>query len=130
MSEMPEEFKPKPGASIDAINDAEAHLHWLLPDDYRGFLRLHNGGEGFWGDNYLILWSVEELGEFNFEYQVDEYAQGLILFGSDGGGEAFAFDNRVTPPPVVKVPFIGMDLTHVKPVANSFEQFLSSLKGI
>lgn len=29
---------------------------------------------------------------FNEEYQVRQYAPGVILFGSDGGGEAYGFD--------------------------------------
>jgi hypothetical protein len=57
-----------------------------------------NGGEGFIGENYLRAWPVEDLIQSNKDYRVDEAAPGLFLFGSSGGGEAFAFDTRSAPP--------------------------------
>jgi hypothetical protein len=69
-----------------------------------------NGGDGFVGENYLMVWPVEELIKSNKDYRVAEAAPGLFVFGSSGGGEAFAFDTRVTPPGIVTVPFIVMRL--------------------
>ena len=80
------------------------------------------------GETYLMLWRVEELAEMNTAYQVDEYAPGLLLIGSDGGGEAFAFDTRTNPWPVVKVPFVGMDLQYAEVLSPSFDAFLKTLK--
>ena len=51
--------------------------------------RRANGGEGFVGRAYLILWPIEKLRELNDAYQVEQYAPGFLIFGSDGGGEAF-----------------------------------------
>jgi len=79
------------------------------------------------GENYLILWKVEELDDMNVAYQVNEYAPGLLLVGSDGGGEAIAYDMRTSPWPIVKVPFVGMELLLAKPVASSFQVFLMEL---
>lgn len=115
------------GAPESAIADAEDQLRWTLPKDYREFLIRANGGEGFVGESYVILWATEELAQFNKEYQVDEYAPGLTLFGSDGGGEGFAFDRRSGVATVVQVPFIGMALEYARPVADSFDQFLIKL---
>jgi hypothetical protein len=42
----------------------------------------------------------------------------------DGGGEAFAFDTRSWVKPVVCVPFIGMALDAIRPMALSFSAFL------
>lgn len=121
------EFELKEKAQESVILDAETKLHWALPVEYRAFLLKANGGEGFVGDNYLILWGVEELAQFNQEYQVEEYAPGLILFGSDGGGEGFAFDTRLNPPVIVQIPFIGMELKYAKPIASGFDLFVASL---
>jgi cell wall assembly regulator SMI1 len=121
------EFDLRGGAPESVVADAETKLRWVLPNDYKDFLRKANGGEGFIGENYLILWAAEELAQFNKEYQVQDYAPGLTLFGSDGGGEGFAFDTRSNPAPIVQVPFIGMDLTYARPVAASFDQFLVKL---
>jgi len=90
-------------------------------------LKKTNGGEGFIGENYLILWGVEELVQFNNEYEVQDYAPGLVLFGSDGGGEGYAFDTRKTPTSIVQVPFIGMDLMYARPRADSFSEFITKL---
>jgi len=123
--------KFNPNAAIDsrAIVAAAGTLKVALPDDFSSFLTVANGGEGMIGDNYLILWRTEELAELNDAYQVSEYAPGLLIFGSDGGGEAFAFDTRCSPWSVVKIPFVGMDLNDARPLASSFAGFLSLLQN-
>jgi SMI1 / KNR4 family (SUKH-1) len=90
-------------------------------------LQQADGGEGFVGNAYVILWRVGELVEMNKAYQVAEYAPGLFLFGSDGGGEAFAFDTRTDAKPIVSVPFVGMELKLARPVAPNFTAFLYEL---
>lgn len=122
------EFNGNAGASADAIRTATHALKINLPRDYLAFLGATNGGEGMIGETYLMLWRVEELAEMNTAYQVDEYAPGLLLIGSDGGGEAFAFDTRTNPWPVVKVPFVGMDLQYAEVLSPSFDAFLKTLK--
>ncbi|KVO88110.1 cell wall assembly protein [Burkholderia ubonensis] len=112
------------GASNQAVSDLVGQLDISLPDDYLTFLRKSDGGEGFLGRDYLILWRAEDIVKFNREYEVDEYAPGLLIFGSNGGGEAYAFDTRVNPMQVVQVPFIGMDLADAIPVAESFSSLL------
>ena len=121
------EFAAKDGAKEGVIAGVEAALQWQLPMDYKEFLEKANGGEGFIGKNYLILWATEELTQFNNEYEVKDYAPGLVLFGSDGGGEGYAFDTRTTPAPIVQVPFIGMDLMYARPMAVSFGEFITKL---
>src|SRR5438876_10095853 len=80
-----------------------------LPRDYVEFLQRSDGGEGFIGPNaYVILWQLSELVELNNAYQVEEYAPGLLIFGSNGGGEAYAFDTLASAMPIVSVPFVGM----------------------
>src|SRR5579859_6050411 len=128
-SKLPIEFNTNSGATEEAISSAEVEINFTLPEEYKIFVRRTNGGDGFLGENYLILWTVEEIPTFNKEYQVNEYAPGLILFASTGGGEAYAFDTRTAISPVVQVPFIGMDLTSAKPVAAGFAEFLAKLAG-
>ncbi|HEV7509646.1 MAG TPA: SMI1/KNR4 family protein [Thermoanaerobaculia bacterium] len=122
-----EEFNGNAPAAAEGIAAAERALSKPLPRDFQEFLQLTNGGEGHIGDNYVMLWRAEELGRYNEDYQVTEYAPGLLLFGSDGGGEGFAFDTRTTPPTVVTVPFVGMSLKYAKPVALTFTAFLEKL---
>jgi hypothetical protein len=120
-------FNGNPPADISSIRQSEADGQLRLPDDYAQFLQEMDGGEGFIGSAYVILWRVGELLEMNKAYQVAEDAPGLFLFGSDGGGEAFAFDTRTTANPIVSVPFVGMELKMTRPVASNFTAFLQEL---
>ena len=63
----------------------------------------------------------------NKAYQIADYAPGLFLFGSDGGGEAFAFDIRTEAKPIVSVPFVGMELELIQPFGSTFRAFLETL---
>jgi hypothetical protein len=111
-------------APPDALRSLEKELGIALPVDYRQFMENMDGGEGFIGKQYLILWRANELLPFNRDYQVEQYAPGILLFASSGGGEAFAFDKRDAAWPIVQVPFIGLDLRYANRVANSFNELL------
>jgi len=124
-----EKFQTILPASAGEIETFEGETEVTLPPEYCEFLRFTNGGEGFIGPNsYAMLWKIGELLQFNREYQVHEYAPGLLLFGSSGGGEAFAFDLRVEgKKSIVSVPFIGMNLSDALPLAQTFDEFLEYL---
>lgn len=121
------DFTSNPPADGNHLAEAETHFGCSLPIQYRRFLSDQDGGEGFVGGQYLILWRASELMEFNREYEAEKYAPGFLLFGSNGGGEAFAFDTRNNSMRIVMVPFVGMSLKDAAPVADSFENFLSKL---
>jgi hypothetical protein len=89
-----------------------------LPKSYIDFLKEHNGGEGFIGDNYIIFWKAEELVDFNREYEVKTYAPGIFLFASSGGGEGYGFDTDDAAMPIVRVPFIGMERQYIDMIAR------------
>lgn len=116
-------------ASEACLKEVELFLGRKLPSDYERFLRENNGGEGFISENYLILWRAEELVGFNGDYEVENYAPGLFLFGSDGGGEGYGFDMRNQNMSVVMVPFVGMSLSYAKFIATGFDEFLRKLEG-
>jgi hypothetical protein len=122
-------FKANPPASPALIAEAQAKVKFPLPADYVQFLQQMNGGEGSLGGKaYVALWHVEELGERNAGYEVAECAPGLFLFGSNGAGEAFAFDTRTAQFRIVAVPFISMDdLSDAIPIATNFRTFLEVL---
>jgi cell wall assembly regulator SMI1 len=121
-------FSMNPPADETAIKAAETELTICFPGEYRDFLKLTNGGEGLIGSGgYAAFWRVEELQTFNREYEVDKYAPGLFFFGSDGGGEAFAFDLRTPQLAIVQVPFIGMSVPDANAVASNFPEFLTAL---
>lgn len=124
IKELLANFALQPPAPQENLQHLKAIKGVDLPDDYYSFLADANGGEGFVGCEYLVLWRAEELAQFNRDYEVETYAPGLFLFGSNGGGEGFGFDTRGTPYPIVQVPFIGMDLKYATHVAENFEDLL------
>jgi hypothetical protein len=97
-----------------------------LPQDYLDFRKGHD--EGFVGNEYLMLWKPEELPTINLEYQADRYVPGMILFGSNGGGEAYGFDTRQNDFSVVMVPFIGMEWKAAIPMGATFSELIERLR--
>jgi hypothetical protein len=65
-------------AEISAIFGLLTQAGVVLPESYIDFLKKHDGGEGFIGDNYIIFWKAEELVLFNHEYEVEKYAPGIF----------------------------------------------------
>ncbi|SRR5579885_960022 len=128
MREFLRQFNGRPGTEA-AILSSEQRLGVELPVDYVEFLKLTNGGEGFVGEEYVIVWAVEELAEMQQSYQVVSFAPGLLIFGSNGGGEAFGFDTRNPRGTVVQVPFIGMSWEYADPIGDTFFSFLANLHG-
>jgi hypothetical protein len=121
------EGRLNPPADPVVVEGLSSSLGAALPNDYLDFLRQHNGGEGFIGDDYFIFWKAEELADFNREYGIEQYAPGILLFGSDGGGEGYGFDTQSAALPVVRVPFIGMERRYATPVAKDFPDLFAKL---
>lgn len=119
------EFTPAAPAGAQALADLQKVANVSLPEAYRDFLAAANGGHGFVGDNHVVLWSVDQLEEFNRGYEVETYAPGFFLIGSNGGGEAYAID--LDTGSVVMVPFIGMDRREAFLVSPSFSGFFHDL---
>jgi hypothetical protein len=131
MDEFIQGLTLRAGATEQALGECQDTLGIKLPSEYVQFVKKSNGTEGFVGeDSYLMMWPVEELPAMNVSYEVQEYAPGLLLFGSDGGGEAYAFDLREERQPIVRVPFVGLSLDDVIPVADTFSGFLKALAEV
>jgi hypothetical protein len=127
LAELIAQMELRPGASVALVQDVQSRLGFRLPRDYVEFITESNGAEGFVGNSYLVLWPIEEIIPTNDAYQVRVFAPGLLLFGSDGGGEAYAFDTRSGKMPVVSVPFVGMSLAAAKKLSRTFSGFLECL---
>ena len=61
--------------------------------------------------------------------EAEDRAPGLFIFGSNGGGEAYAFDTRTPEIPIVSVPFVGMERRLARFIAATFERFLDILSN-
>jgi hypothetical protein len=120
-------FELNPPATEASVWTVEDHVGIRFPIEYVDFLKFANGGEGFIGEAYARFWRVEELNEMNLGYQVAEFAPGLFLFGSDGGGEAYAFDTGFGGMAICSVPFIPLDIKLAIPLGSNFNEFLETL---
>lgn len=116
---------PAAAAVVDGLS---ANLGVTLPKDYTNFLREHNGGEGFIGDSYIILFKAEELVNFNREYEVEKYAPGILLFASNGGGEGYGFDTDDVEMPIVRIPFIFMERQSTERIARDLADLFARLE--
>ena len=111
-----------------AIQSAEAKLGIVLPRSYMEFLLRTNGAKGAIGEYYVALWPVERLPEENAA--AGEFVDGLLLIGSDGAGEAFAFDVREPGrASVIQIPFVGLDADEIVVVGEGFGLWLQQMRG-
>jgi hypothetical protein len=102
-------------------------IDFVPPSDYIDFMVLYNGAEGKVGkSSYLKIWAIEELIEYNRAYEVDLYAEGYFIFGTNLGGTAYAFNKKDSS--IVQFEFIGM-LMDDNPIycGAGFVDFLSYL---
>ena len=128
MSYSSRRFQPNPPASEQAVSDLIAALAKPLPSSFVAFFKRANGGEGFVGRRYVQLWRAEDLIERNKGYRVAEFAPDFFLIGSDGGGEAYAFDLSSLDSAVLEIPFIPLDHRESRRIADSFDSFITSIK--
>ncbi|MDW5289617.1 SMI1/KNR4 family protein [Formosa sp. PL04] len=77
-----------------------------LPQDYLEFLIIFNGGEGFVGENYLVLTKAESLLQLNMDSGIDTFDNQIFLIGGNGASEAIAIDFRNDNPKYILLPLI------------------------
>ena len=109
--------------SIAALQAEYPHL----PQDYIAYLAESNGGEGSVGaTGYLRLWPAERIAERNRGYEMEEFAPGIVLIGTDGGGEAYGFDFRGRRPRVIAFPFDCLAAVdpYIREMGQDFTEFM------
>jgi hypothetical protein len=115
------------GQTASTLVAAETHFSCAFPTSYKRFIAEHDGGEGFVGEHYLVLWRARELIEFNGDYQCRQQAPEYVLFGTNGSGESFVFDTRFTSMPIRMVPLIGFGREDARLVARDFAEFFEKI---
>jgi hypothetical protein len=91
----------------------------LVPAEYLAFMEQHDGASADVGE----LWCAAEVGRGRDVAPEVEHLAELVVFGSDGGLEAFAFDAAGQ---VVVVPWIGSEQDAVP--QGSFTEFCARLE--
>jgi len=119
--------------SNEPCQDIKSHIEKIeeifnikLPEDYISFMEQRNGGEGFVGENYLGIYQIEEIIKANEDYEVEKYIPGLLLIGSNLGGEAFALDFRIGKTNYIMIPFM-FDEEDIIVLSQNIEGFMFKL---
>jgi len=97
-------------------------VDFTLPKGFIDFFKEANGADACTDESYLLLWPLTDLVRLNKEYNVDMYAPGFFLFGSNGGGIAYAIDRRTGY--IYEMPFIGMSETESIFICKTFTELL------
>lgn len=116
------EFSANPPADTQAIENLEAQVGIRLPRDYVGFLQRMNGGEGFLGEEYLSMWSIDWIIKSHETNMADDFWPGFLGFGSNGNLERFGFNLRNDAKEIVALPYIGNweDALYIAPTFTAF----------
>jgi SMI1 / KNR4 family (SUKH-1) len=116
------------GTSAEAVEAVQRQLQCVFPTIYHDFLIETNGGEGPVGEfRYARFLPVGDLLAENdacSDHDLFDQFVGLTIFGSDGGGEAFCFDQAGE---VVQVAFISAREDNLP--RGSFMDFMGWLSG-
>lgn len=128
MKRLTQKMELNPATTIEMLDQVQAKLKIIFPKEYIGFMLESNGAEGQVGSNsYLRVWSTEQIVPFNDGYAVNEFTPGLIYFGTDGGGMAYAFDVRTVTTSIVEFPFESIKIEDANFCGNTFNEFLEYL---
>ena len=96
-----------------------------LPNEYLAAAAEFGGREGFLGDTYLRLYRLNELIALNVSYAVPAWLPQVVVFGSNGIGEAFAF--QLGEAAVIQVPFLPLSSEYIEQKGKDFTDFLRKL---
>lgn len=121
-----EGFEKNPPINSLEVQKIANAINFDLPSDYLEIFSFMNGGEGFIGNEYCRLYPLDELISLNESFSVKEFAPEIFVFGSNGGGEAFAFKATTSSVSIVKIPFIPMDVGFAELLGKTFRNFLAS----
>lgn len=129
LAALTEDLEKRPGASLEAIRQRERELGIQFPQDYVEFMLASNGAEGFVGGDraYVQIEPIEQMMNDRLQRDLNESRPGLVVFGSDGAGEAYAFDPRGEDLRIVMFPWIGHDEEEILFQGRSFTEFLRSV---
>lgn len=117
-------WRATPSGPFFEMSEPPADFVQALPRDYLAVITEFGGREGFLGETYLRLYQLNELLALNLAYDVPAFLPEYLVFGSDGGGNAFAF--LVDGAAVFMVPFIPLEAEDAEQQAASFTEFVLS----
>ncbi len=80
------------------------------------------------GSGLVWMWPLRDVLQFSHEYGFDEFASGLLGFGTDGCGELYAIDVRVNGTGAVgDIPATSLQWEDFRELSPSFDAFAEKL---
>jgi hypothetical protein len=128
--QLSEKFYRNNGCERNVIEKSEIELAKVFPKEYVDFLFWSNGGVGELGENYVSFWRCEDIVQLNKDYGIQKYlTENFVAFGTDGGGECYAFDyGNSKNPKIVQCALGALDIDELIYVADTFSEFVKILK--
>lgn len=100
-------------------------IDFKLPEGFIEFFKDSNGADISSDENYIVLWALTDMIQLNRDYNVDEYAPDFFIFGSNGGGTAYAVKKSKSD--IYEIPFIGMSNEEAVFKNKTFSEFIEGL---
>jgi hypothetical protein len=116
------------GTTLNALAYLQEDFAVTLPQDYIEFMLESDGFEGSIGKSeYIVIWPLYYIVPGNKVGYNGQFIEGLVYFGSNGGGEGYAFDARDGRMSVIMRPWIGLAFEDAVPCGNTFSEFIERL---
>jgi hypothetical protein len=129
IEELARDMIRQPGASSKDLQELRDFFNsaGVSPsDDYLDFMKDSNGAEGNVGEKaYLAIYGIQEMRERNAASQAFEPQ--LLFFGSNRGGEGYAFDLSRADKQIIAIQEIDLDRTYADDMGTSLLEFLEDL---
>jgi hypothetical protein len=94
----------------DIFKVIQDKIDFKIPDDYQEYLINYTGFENHIGTEYVVIWDLVELMEFNTDYEVFELMQNGLGIGSNGSSEMIVLkkiDNNKFK--ILLIPYLDLD---------------------
>ena len=114
-----------PPAAPGEVEDAEELLEIEFPSDYKNFLQVSDGFEGFINKFFIRLIPAGYIYENTQDY-CSEFFPWAIYLGTNAGGEMIVLDKRNEPLQFGMIPYLGTDEDLII-LGDTFEAFIVSL---
>lgn len=120
----------KRNALLDDFNfkTIEDKIGFVLPKDYKDYAIEYDENENFIGKEYIMLWSLEKLIDWNIDYQIFENLPNTVAIGGNENGEfigiQFIADDKYQ---IILSTYIDLDPEYNIEIGKSFTDFIERL---
>ena len=110
------------------FNTIKDKIGFDLPQDYKDYATEYDENEDFIGKEYVRLWSLENLIDWNTDYQIFENLPNTIAIGDNGNGEFIGihFVKNIYYEIILST-YIDLDPEYNIEIGKSFTDFIERL---